>query len=275
MATAAVALSPIVLSPRPARALSLPAARPLICAHRGWTDPTQAENSLIQMRQTLRHGPFMMELDLATDSDGTIVLMHDDTVNRTTDGDGPVAAMTDAQRQRLRLRRADGATDEAIPLYDDVLRWAASAPTARLMLDIKGVSPEAALTPVRRAGLSDRVVVLTFHPAQSQAAFDADPDALVCVLTADAAQLTAARDMARGRRFAAYVPRAADVALFHAAHQAGAVVITDLLGPGAFGATHDIWMPDAAARWVRSRPIDIIVTNTPVSLRAALSHSTG
>lgn len=243
-----------------------------ICAHRGWRDPSQTENSLDEMRRTLRAGPFMMEIDLARDADATLVLSHDQTVDRATTGHGSVARMKDDALARLRLKNAKGATPESVPHYLDVLRWAASEPSARLMLDIKDIPPSAALAPVRELGLSRRVLVLTFRKDMAIEAFAADADALVSVLTPDRGALEMYRRLAGHRRFAAYIPSNAAPDVFRIAHDLGAVVITDLLGRNA---VEDSMNPEEGARFIRSRPVDIIVTNTPLRLQQALDGHDG
>src|SRR5512139_3351063 len=60
-----------------------------ICAHRGGN--AFPENTLPALREAVRLGVQMVEFDLAITRDGVLVLMHDRTVNRTTDGQGRVA----------------------------------------------------------------------------------------------------------------------------------------------------------------------------------------
>lgn len=240
---------------------------PLICAHRGWIDPSGTENSLSQMHRTHQAGPFMMEIDLAKDKAGRIVLLHDQDVDRTTTGHGPIAKLSQEAVQKLHLKNTSGTTLEHIPAYSDVLDWAGSTPDALLMLDIKDVLPAEALKPVRLHKLSNRVVVLTFHEKQAREAFAADPEALVSVLIAKPEDIATYRKIAGARRFAAYVPQNSDPALFKAAHEAGVVVITDLLGPTAIV---DAVSPKEGANRARTLPIDILVTNTPLKLQAAL-----
>lgn len=60
-----------------------------LCAHRG-ASGTHPENTLPALQEAVRLGAHMVELDLALTRDGEIVLMHDTTVNRTTNGKGRV-----------------------------------------------------------------------------------------------------------------------------------------------------------------------------------------
>jgi len=54
-----------------------------ICAHRGASD-THPENTLAALQQAIALGVQMIEFDVALTKDGKLVLMHDSTINRTT-----------------------------------------------------------------------------------------------------------------------------------------------------------------------------------------------
>ena len=60
-----------------------------ICAHRGASD-THPENTIAAFREAIRLGAQMIEFDVALTKDGKLVLMHDRTIDRTTDGSGRV-----------------------------------------------------------------------------------------------------------------------------------------------------------------------------------------
>jgi glycerophosphoryl diester phosphodiesterase len=71
-----------------------------ICAHRGGA-ATHPENTVPAYQEAVRLGAQMVELDIAVTRDGAIVVMHDPTVNRTTDGKGNVIDFTLAEIKRL------------------------------------------------------------------------------------------------------------------------------------------------------------------------------
>ena len=71
-----------------------------ICAHRGASD-SHPENTIAAFREAIRLGAHMIELDVALSSDGKLVLMHDHTVDRTTDGSGRVDELTLADLKKL------------------------------------------------------------------------------------------------------------------------------------------------------------------------------
>ncbi len=244
----------------------LAAHRTIVCAHRGWLAPDRPENSLRTLRETESKGRFMLEMDLAVSGDGSIVMMHDATVDRTTDGTGRVAGLDAAARLRLHLRAHDAPpTTEAPPLFDDILDWAATSPSALLMLDIKRTPPAQVMARVRRERLRDRVLLLTFDRPTAEAAFESDPAVLVSVLVKSRADLAFYASRAGRRRFAAYIPLDRPPSLFDAARVRGAVVITDLLDlRNALTERYDVSA-------LRARPVDIVVTNHPAETAARLS----
>jgi glycerophosphoryl diester phosphodiesterase len=118
--------------------LRLP-AQTLVVAHRGLFRHAP-ENTLAAFSACLdlRLG---MELDVRRTKDGVLVCLHDATLDRTTDGKGPVAEFTLAELQRLDAGRwfhADFA-GERIPTLDAVFALIAARghDTTRVMLDLK------------------------------------------------------------------------------------------------------------------------------------------
>jgi len=69
-------------------------------AHRGGAKIVP-ENTLEGFREGLRAGGGVLELDVHTTADGTVVVIHDETVDRTTDGSGAICEMTLAEVKRL------------------------------------------------------------------------------------------------------------------------------------------------------------------------------
>jgi glycerophosphoryl diester phosphodiesterase len=96
-------------------------ARPLLIAHRG-APLVAPENSLAGFAAGLAQGADVLETDLRVSADGEIVLFHDATPARTSDGQGPLFAQTLAQLKQWRLRGPDGRlTEERIPTLLELL----------------------------------------------------------------------------------------------------------------------------------------------------------
>ena len=99
----AVALIALAQTSRPASQPSVLAAlgdQPLVIAHRGGKG-LWPENSLFAFQRASALGVNMLEMDLHLSSDGELVVIHDRTLERTTDGEGPVAALSLTQLQAL------------------------------------------------------------------------------------------------------------------------------------------------------------------------------
>jgi glycerophosphoryl diester phosphodiesterase len=104
-----------------------PLARPVI-AHRG-ASGSFPENTVLAFEQAVQAGADALEMDIRTTADGIPVVMHDRTVDRTTDGTGHVRQLTVAA-----LRELDAGHGERIPLLTEVLERFEHVP---LLLDIK------------------------------------------------------------------------------------------------------------------------------------------
>jgi glycerophosphoryl diester phosphodiesterase len=91
----------VILAGRAAAQCECPASDVLVIGHRGagTNDASEAffENTIESAQQAFAEGADMVEIDVQLSSDGALVLMHDDTVDRTTDGTGCVSALTLAQ----------------------------------------------------------------------------------------------------------------------------------------------------------------------------------
>jgi glycerophosphoryl diester phosphodiesterase len=142
-----------------------------IAAHRGGS-ALWPENSLLAFQSAIALGSDLLELDVHQGRDGVVAVIHDATVERTTDGAGAVASMTAADLRRLRLRGPDGAsTPERVPTLDEVL--AAAAPSSvGLLIEVKEPAPaarydgleERVLAAVAAAGLQARATIMAFDP---------------------------------------------------------------------------------------------------------------
>lgn len=93
----------------------------LVVSHRGdWRNAP--ENSLQAFKNCIDMGVDMIEIDLHKTKDGQLVLMHDNTINRTTDGKGKVSDYTLAELKKLHLRNGMGrVTFHQIPTLEEVL----------------------------------------------------------------------------------------------------------------------------------------------------------
>ncbi|MEL1265367.1 glycerophosphodiester phosphodiesterase family protein [Pseudoxanthomonas putridarboris] len=134
----------------------------MIVAHRACWAEGPPENSLDAIASCIRMGVEMVEIDVAITRDGVPVLMHDPTLDRTTDGAGRVEDRTLAEIKALRLRRAAGGTaapltEERIPTLEQALRIAKGK--ILINLDVKGELFGQAFAVVERVGVADQILM--------------------------------------------------------------------------------------------------------------------
>jgi glycerophosphoryl diester phosphodiesterase len=112
--------------------LARPEAGLMIAAHRG-VHSQAPENSLAAIEAAIAEGADIVEIDVAVTTDGTPVLMHDRTVERTTTGQGPVEAKTAAEVAALRLKGRDGRASTEPP---PTLARALALACGRILVDL-------------------------------------------------------------------------------------------------------------------------------------------
>ena len=101
--------------------ISMSIVASLIIAHRGGA-LLGTENSLSCIEKGIATGADMVEVDIHLTADKQIVVCHDQSVDRTTNGKGRIEEMTLAQIQQLRLLNHDGSvSNETIPTLEQVL----------------------------------------------------------------------------------------------------------------------------------------------------------
>jgi len=144
----------------------LPDGRTINCAHRGASGQAP-ENTLGALNRALALGADMAEIDVRLTADGLLAVIHDATLERTTDGTGLVAAWTMAELAELDAGAWFGPAwaGERVPELGDVLRWAGGH--LRLNIELKPDDrPEAMLDELLRGlALHDcgqRCVVTSF-----------------------------------------------------------------------------------------------------------------
>jgi len=106
--------------------MTIPAPPPLppVTGHRG-AKGHAPENTLAGMRKAVELGARWVEFDVKLTADNELVVIHDDTVNRTTDGKGAVAGMTLSELRRLDAGRwfSPDFTGEPVPTLAEVMEF--------------------------------------------------------------------------------------------------------------------------------------------------------
>ena len=138
---------------------------PHLIAHRGGA-ALAPENTIAAFEQAVRlWQPDIIELDVRATADGRCVLMHDPTLDRTTNGSGPIATRTLEELKRLdagaTFRALDGTQPfrdrgVTIPTIEEVLE---TFPDQRFIVEVKiGTAQKPLFEAIERFGAHERVL---------------------------------------------------------------------------------------------------------------------
>ncbi|WP_277208291.1 glycerophosphodiester phosphodiesterase [Isoptericola croceus] len=156
------------------------AAPPRVVAHRGNSE-VAPQNTLAAFEAARRSGAHGVELDVRLTADGQAVVIHDDTVDATTDGTGALDRMSLDQVRALDAGRwfAPAFTGQRVPTFAEVADLLSGWPEVDLLLELKGVWSAEQVRPLLEtavaAGLRERTVGQSFWPETVEALREADP----------------------------------------------------------------------------------------------------
>lgn len=247
---------------------------PLVIAHRG-SMVLGPENTIYTFQLAVEAGADVLEMDVHPSSDGEVMVMHDETVDRTSNGSGLVREMTRTQLERLDCAwnfSLDGEDRPlrgqhiGVPTLEEVFE---RYPALHFSVDVKEDDPKLAadvVALIMKHDLRDRVILGSFHPR------------VAALLRAVMPPLHLAADRAQGLRllFGSYLPLPRPGVL------PSAYMLPDRLGPLSVGSRALIrtghrwgrrlyfWTVDSepAMRGLLERGADGIVTNRPDLLYA-------
>ena len=170
---AAILIAAALLTPPAPEFAFFESDRPMVIAHQGG-EGLRPSNTMLAFENAVALGVDVLEMDVHSTADGALVLIHDDTVDRTTDGTGRVNDLSLAEIQQLDAgdywTPDDGATypyrgqGARIPTLDEVL---SAFPEMKFNIEIKQTEPSIAALlceTLRAHGLTDRTLVASFHP---------------------------------------------------------------------------------------------------------------
>ena len=162
----------------------------MVIAHRGFSGEAP-ENTLAAFQKAIEVGSDMLELDIHLTKDHEAVVIHDGTLERTTDGQGKVADFTLKELKKLDagFRFSPQFSGERIPTLKEVLELAQGR--VLVNIEIKNPSPgqysigeiaDRALQEVNRAKMLDRVILSSFNPLALERIQALEPRARVALL---------------------------------------------------------------------------------------------
>lgn len=228
----------------------------LLGGHRG--NPAQhPENTIRSFRSAISAGCDLIECDVHLSSDGRLVVIHDHTLERTTNGKGLVRDLSAAE-----LRRLDAGEGEHIPLLQEVVELAIGK--VGLVIEIKQVPipypglEEKLVAMLRQLGAVSECAIVSFHHPSIRQLREMEPKLQLGIL--EGARPIDPGRMLREAGADVYSPHwgATDPQLVKEIHSAG----------GAVG----VWTVDdaQAVAWCKLCRPDSVFTNRPTEIGPAL-----
>jgi glycerophosphoryl diester phosphodiesterase len=127
----------------------------MIMGHRG-AAALEPENTLLSIERAMEIGVDAVEIDVRLSKDKEIVVIHDSTVDRTTNGKGPVSSYALKEMKKL-----DAGKGERIPTLDEVIDLIGNK--VRLVIELKEEGTERRVVElIKRNNLDDKVYVISF-----------------------------------------------------------------------------------------------------------------
>lgn len=159
----------------------------LISGHRGGREPGFPENSIEGFQQALSQIPVFFEVDPRLTKDSVIVLMHDETIDRTTNGTGKLSDFTWEELQAYRLKDYEGnITAAMIPKLEDVFDW--SKKKTVINLDKKDVPLQMIVDLIKKKKVQKYVMLTAHTGAQARFYHDRLPGVMLSVFARNDAE---------------------------------------------------------------------------------------
>lgn len=159
--------------------------QPLIIAHRGGANYHAPEHSLIAYKQAVDQKADYIEIDLRLTKDHHLVAMHDETVDRTTNGTGKILDFTLSQLKQLNL-----SDDQKIPSLEEI--FSSFGKTTKYYIETRKVDgitmmEDELLNLIKKYGLEKRIIIQSYSQDSLKKVSRLDKDIpLILLLTGDA-----------------------------------------------------------------------------------------
>ncbi|RFS14727.1 glycerophosphodiester phosphodiesterase family protein [Emticicia sp. C21] len=160
--------------------------KPMISSHRGGGDiPGYPENCLESFEFLASKIPTIIECDIEITKDSVLMMMHDNSLDRTTTGKGKIIARNWDEIKDLNLKDNAGTlTTFKIPTLQEVLKWGKNK--VIFGLDVKRNTPyEKVVAMVKNLGAQDYCMIIVYDEKQAKKVYDLDPGLMISVTMRD------------------------------------------------------------------------------------------
>jgi glycerophosphoryl diester phosphodiesterase len=249
-----------------------PTTKAAISAHRGGGDYTgYPENCIESFGWLARQMPVIIECDINMTKDSVLMMLHDNTLERTTTGRGRVKEVSWAYCQDLKLKDNKGnLTAYCIPTLEQVLHWGKNK--VAYTLDVKvGVPYEKVIAAVQKAGAARYAAIITYNADDAAKVHRLDPDVMISVTIRNREEYDRLQGMGvPDNRMIAFVgTRQPDTTLLNFLHARGIRGILGTLG------NLDKMAEARGDHWYHSfvqQGADILSTDRPLEAWKAISN---
>ncbi len=217
-----------------------PVKLPAVQGHRG-ASALAPENTLAAFQKAIELGADGMEMDLQMTWDGAVVVIHDDTLDRTTDGRGRVTdlSLEQVKQADAGIKFGSAFRGQRVPTLGEVIDLVKTSGNQRVRLNLeikfgegREGTPEgleaAVLSVLRETGFIDRVTIQSFHHPSAAKMKGLEPRIPVGLLVGERRPPPDPLSLVRLFRADYYAPhhRLVTAELVQALHQAGIPVVT-------------------------------------------------
>ena len=245
---------------------------PLICAHRGGLYEDLPENSFAAIDFTVRNcksNPVIIEIDVRKSMDRTLFVLHDESIDRTTNGQGRIAELSDVYLKSLFLKDAKGRlTQERIPTFDSLLNYS-HRKAIILMLDIKADVWGEVIERLVQERLTHKSIILTFRTEDSKMVYALSREVKIsCLIRTESDWNTISALLIPPKNLIAYINQDTPQKLIRQLKSSLVMIMTDV----DENAMRNV--DPLPRRWykefVKKRRLDIVITDFPVEVSEKL-----
>ena len=232
-----------------------------------------AENSVAALQRSVSRYPCaIVELDVRMTADSILVLLHDDSLSRTTTGSGKLNQHSFAQIQQWWLKDSRGhILSERIPTLDTILSVAART-HAFLALDMKpGTHAERMMQQVAKHNMLEQVMVICYTIAEAKRLHQQYPNLMLALGFNDAPQIAQVQQSGiPAHRLVALTPRALQTADYYSSiHQQK--IPTSFIAFGGMDTLSNEALPTAFQEMMQ-RAGDIVCTDSLDRMMRLIKH---
>jgi glycerophosphoryl diester phosphodiesterase len=246
---------------------------PLVSVHRGGKGlKNYPENTLETLQYVNDSINAIYEIDVAKTKDGVLVLMHDNSIDRTTTGTGLVSNLTAKELNAFYLIDDYGnETKFKTPLFSDVLKWS-KANNVILTVDIKrSVPQEEVIAAINAEHAENSSIIITYNLEQARSAYRLAPELLLSVSARNVEELNRLlnSEIPTKNMLAFTGTRLSDRSLFKKLHDEDILCMLGTLGnldkqaKAKGNNLYNKWLDDG---------IDIIATDRPFAVAKAIKN---